>query len=349
MNAKIKGTEIEKEIYKHLPAGKSDDIVVHRSSSGVVVATSRLPSREGCKGGFHSAIDRPYETVGEISRLTPIIKKIKENYFNEIFQEKFMSLDEDKNKKRLRQVQQKTEKQKEKLNLLKVSKDNIKVLLKSEIDKSANRLQKSRYGYSTKNSNEEIIPDIVILNNVEKKQIQVNKAWELIKKRERNKSFEEKLKFYVESPRMTRRTYLTDHLPWKKPDNPQLPSTPENNKNYPRAYRRITRNNTIIKHKNDQRRATMEIAYLNHPNCLGNQGTTLLIQILQDEEKNYQTSKGEITLFNEIVKKRISVTEKGTPKSNVERYALRKLFNQPVPKAEELISNYFHLTQSEEL
>ena len=343
MNKKSNDSEIHREINKHLPLDETQDIVVHRSSSGVVVAQNRIKPNKTCKGGFHSAIGGPYETVGEISRLTPIIKKIKETYFNEVNPEKFMSLDsENKNQKKLKEIVNKTEKHKEKINFLKVNKDNSKAVLKKEIMKSTNRLRKSRFGYSYRIDTEPIISTVSSdINQSEKQQINANKTWDMVTKRERNVSFEEKLRFYLESPRMTRRVHVTNHLPWKSPNVPNVPTTPENNKFYPKTCRKNTKISIPTRNNSEKRRSTMEISYLNNPNSLGNEGTVLLLKILKDEQQSYQTSKGEINLFNEIVKKRLSLASRVSWKSGIEKYAMNKLFNKPVPKAEELISGFF--------
>ena len=88
----------------------------------------------------------------------------------------------------------------------------------------------------------------------------------------------------------------------------------------------------------------MEISYLKVPGSLGNQGTGLLIQILNDETKNLLPSEEEIKKFNNIVKQRYSFMNKTSWKHGIEKYALKKLFSEPTPSASDMISEFF-LTQ----
>lgn len=337
----LKAAEILNQINKHLPEHPSGDIVVHRSCSGVVVeSTSRLVSRKSCRGGFNSNIGKPYETVGEISRLTPIIKKIKQDYFNEVVHDKLISFEEDLSKTTYNKIQKQTSLHQQKVDELRFKNDGKTEILRNEIVKSSNRLRRSRFGYLDHSQNNEFIMTSDPGQNF-KKEVVKNKAWEAIKKRERDRSLEQKLSFYDESPRTAARRMQTGHVPWGVPNMPQVPTTPENNKFYPKT-RKISRTNTIIsKSQIKKGKSFMDVSYLRYPNILGSIGTSLLLKILRDEQQNCNPSNEEIANFNEIATQRIAEVTKSTWKGNIKDYAVKKLLNQDVPHAADLISSFF--------
>ena len=338
----IKAFDLHTEINKHLPGDPSSDTVVHRSFSGVVVASSRQASRKGARGGFNTSIGQPYETVGEISRLTPIFKKIKEDYFDEIVHDKYIRYDDESKPTTLKKVQKLTEKHRKQVDLLKSEDDQNKEVLRSRITQSTNRLQRSRFGKSQKTGDGVVVLDSdSFVRSFEKHEHKVNKAWDALKTRERDRSFEQKMDFYTESPRTSSRRILTDHVPWGNPKNPEVPTTPENSRNYPRPTRKTTRNNTIIFNAIKSRRSFMDISYLNYPNILGVQGTSLLLQFIKDQQKNCLTTDEEIANFNEYAKKKIAEVNAPTWKTGIKKYAIEKLQNKNVPKATDLIESFF--------
>jgi hypothetical protein len=328
--------DIEKEIDKHLPHQTFDDRIVYRNSSGAI-SGKRGNSSKSCRNPRQESFNR----LGEIITVTPIIKKIQDSYFNEIIPEKYFIQDEpDKNKIILKKIQDKTQNHEKKLNILKVKKDESKPVLKTEIIKSFNRLQKSKYGKK--------VEPINLLNdpsegfeNTQEQTSRTNRAWNMVKSRERDKSFEEKLRFYQESPRMSQRRNLTQHFPWNNPKIPELPTTPENSKFYPVFMRKNTRKSTIIPRKPINKRVSMEISYLKDSELLGKEGFNLLLRILKDETRLYRASEAEIEKFNSILEKNISSKLKLSWKNGIKEYAMTKLFQQPAPSAEFLISEFF--------
>ena len=207
-----KRKEIEKEIFKHLPdKGNPDGIVVHRSTSSVIVAKTRENSKKRSQNEFNSTVGNPFEPIGNINRVTPIIRIIHENYFDEKISEKFLNFEEDKGKNVFKKIQTQTLSLKKKVEALKCVKDEKKEVIRTEVHNSANRLQNSKFGRNFDKKTEETDESFKI--PTERRVVVPNKGWEVLKTKERDKSFEEKLRFYQESPRMAKRRNLTQHFP----------------------------------------------------------------------------------------------------------------------------------------
>lgn len=339
-------SEIEKEINKQFRFEYvCEDLVVHRSFSGVIVASSRQGSYRKYRGG-NSFSGHAFDTVEGISRVTPIIKKIKDNYFNEKITEKYINLEDDANKAVLKRVQNSTKKHEDNLEKFRVDKDSDKYPLREAINKSTNRLIRSRYGKRNPKIQESLsVPnEPVVVSAGEKPNLANTRAWQMIKKREREKSFEERLRFYQESPRTAKRRLTTHHLPWNIPRIPEITSTPENSRYYPKTQRKPIHQNSFKKQFTGARRPTLAISYLRHPELLGSEGTSLLLQIVSDERGGYKTTYSEIEKFNSIVNKRLSLKEENSYKQGIKEYALKKLYNLPAPKAEAMITDFFALS-----
>ena len=209
-----KRKEIEKEIFKHLPdKGNPDGIVVHRSTSSVIVAKTRENSKKRSQNEFNSTVGNPFEPIGNINRVTPIIRIIHENYFDEKISEKFLNFEEDKGKNVFKKIGHGA------YGVVVAAVDHQtgnkvaikKEVIRTEVHNSANRLQNSKFGRNFDKKTEETDESFKI--PTERQVVVPNKGWEVLKTKERDKSFEEKLRFYQESPRMAKRRNLTQHFP----------------------------------------------------------------------------------------------------------------------------------------
>jgi hypothetical protein len=341
--------DIEKEINRHLPpAYQSEDLVVHRSGASVIVASGRSRVTKTAHGGFNTAIGQPYEAVGSISRISPIMKKIKANYFAEEVPERIIRLEEDFNKTILKRVQQSTQKHESFIDRFKVRKDESKLVLRREIAISSNRLNRSRHGKrnfpQTANHSFQIESNTNPVHNcpAEKPSNLYSRAWQSIKHKERQKSFEQKLSFYQESPRTAKRRLLTHHLPWTIPKLPDPVSTPENSRFYPKTLRKTSRTNSLKSIlRTTLSRPSLTISYLTAPGILGKAGMSMLLRIINDEKHHIKASSAEIELFNSLVARRLHKKDGPSFKKSLHEYALRKLHNQPTPSASAIISKFF--------
>jgi hypothetical protein len=319
---------------------ESHDFVVHRSRNCVLQTgkreKDRVSSAPGC--GFQSEIGKEFKPYGEIHSVSPIYDQISKSFFGEVENPSVLQLfDRDFTiKPKIRTITAES-----RLKPVSFLKDPQIEVIKSRINTTNKRLQHSKAGKSASVTYESAVnsnSSIIDKPKVPKKSY--NKR-ETVLKEARNISFEQKLMFYNEDLSMSKRREKTEHFPWNEPENPQLPSTPENSKFY-----------TIIpeiksKFKEFKRRkgicTRQKMDFLSNPKALGKKGGRLLLQMVNDEKNNVQTSKAEIEEFNKAIfcRTRTLKLEENSWKAEQRQFAVDKCRMKKTRDANFLIRSYF--------
>ena len=274
-------SQIDKEINALLPAKyEYDDIVVHRSLSGVVIADKR-PNSSMRKS---TSTDMQSSLLINLTCVSPIIRKLREKYFNDSANQQNLRLTTNKKKILLKTRPKKfSAKQEMRLQDLRLQRDPISASLKSQIHDSSVRLRQSRIGKSRQGSSEIVVFDSQEALSFDSNGKKKNVIWDNIKNRERNKPLEEKLRFFNESPRTGHRRVLTQHTPWDNPRLLSLPDTPENDKNYPKYN---TANNNEISNKTGK-----DLSFLLEAPLLDKEDNTLKVQAIFDEQRKLRAAQ----------------------------------------------------------
>ena len=318
------------------------EVAIHRTRNCVIYFDNSRKLKTAHAHARHKSENSHLAITSEIVEVDKIYDEISRSFFDESHNYGALRLkDEEVAYSKRNKIRDPTSIQ-TKLKSMQAVKDSQIKSIKNRILSTTRRVKLSKAGYSNESQQitKESSNSFINMNLIESPNSSNRKK---LLDSHRNLTFEQKLEFYDEHPILTERRIMTSHLPWSKPELPNLTSTPENSKYFQNKSDNLNENKArnILKfhHRN-----SIKLDYLKNPALLGHDGGKLLLQIMRDEKQNVKASNEEILEFNKIIFRRIrkmKQKEQGW-EHEILKYAVDRVNLVPTCKPTELINSYFN-------